>query len=116
MLFALLLVVLLILAVTWLFRRLFGTTFVRGRSTRLSVIDSAPVDPHRRLLLVRRDDVEHLVMVGGPNDLLVESRILRAAPVVAGRATAHPQPVPPRAAPRPAVPEPEPAAVEPPPA
>lgn len=85
MLFALLLVVLLILAVTWLFRRLFGSIVQRGRSPRLSVVDSTLVDHHRRLILVRRDEVEHLVMIGGPNDVLVESRILRAAPSMAGR-------------------------------
>ncbi len=113
MLFALLLVVLLILAVTWLFRRLFGTTFARGRSARLSVVDSTPIDPRRRLLLVRRDDVEHLVMVGGPNDLLVESRILRAPPVIAGRAAAQAPAMPQRApVPRPPIaPEPEPVPV-----
>lgn len=98
MLFALLLVVLLILAVTWLFRRLFGVTLHRGRSSRLSVVDSTVIDQNRRLMLLRRDDVEHLVMIGGPNDLLVESRILRAAPVLAARpaspGTQRPQIVP----------------------
>ncbi|MCE1237647.1 MAG: flagellar biosynthetic protein FliO [Hyphomicrobiales bacterium] len=111
MLFALLIVVLLILAVTWLFRRLFGTTLARGRSHRLAVVDSTAVDGHRRLLLVRRDEVEHLVMIGGPNDLLVESRILKAPPVLAGRPGAPATAARPQAA-RPVPPPPT--AVEPP--
>lgn len=110
MLFALLLVVLLILAVTWLFRRLFGVTLQRGRSSRLSLVDSTVIDQNRRLMLLRRDDVEHLVMIGGPNDILVESRILKAAPALAGRpapqAVQRPQIVPAAEA-EPPIPAPE---------
>lgn len=53
----------------------------RGRQARLGVIESAAVDGRRRLLLVRRDNVEHLIMVGGPADLLVEANITRAQAV-----------------------------------
>jgi flagellar protein FliO/FliZ len=35
----------------------------------------AAVDARRKLLLVRRDDVEHLVMIGGPVDMLIETGI-----------------------------------------
>jgi flagellar protein FliO/FliZ len=44
------------------------------------VIDYASVDGRRRLILIRRDNVEHLVMIGGPTDVVVESNIVRAAP------------------------------------
>jgi hypothetical protein len=53
---------------------------MRGRQPRLAVIDYASVDGRRRLILVRRDNVEHLVMIGGPTDVVVESNIVRAAP------------------------------------
>lgn len=56
----------------------------RGRQPRLGVVDYASVDTRRRLILIRRDNVEHLVMIGGPTDVLVESNIVRAAPA-AGR-------------------------------
>jgi flagellar protein FliO/FliZ len=46
-----------------------------GRSRRLSVLESLPVSPRHRLLLVRRDDVEHLLLLGPEGDLVVESRI-----------------------------------------
>jgi flagellar biogenesis protein FliO len=69
----------------WLIRR-FGTARVgtaaqRGRQPRLAVIDAAPVDGRRRLVLIRRDNVEHLLMIGGPSDFVVEQNIVRAVPV-----------------------------------
>jgi hypothetical protein len=47
---------------------------------RLAVIDAAAVDGRRRLVLVRRDNVEHLLMIGGPTDIVVEPNIVRATP------------------------------------
>ncbi|TCD10944.1 flagellar biosynthetic protein FliO [Oricola cellulosilytica] len=47
----------------------------RGRKPRLAVVDAAAVDSHRRIVLVRRDDVEHLVMIGGHNDMVIERNI-----------------------------------------
>ncbi len=44
---------------------------------RMTVIDAVRVDGRRSVVLVCRDNVEHLVMVGGPNDLVIESNILR---------------------------------------
>jgi len=42
---------------------------------RLAVVDQASVDGRRRLILVRRDDVEHLIMTGGPVDVVIETGI-----------------------------------------
>jgi flagellar protein FliO/FliZ len=73
----------------WLIRRFggtrVGTAAARGRAPRLAVVDAAPVDGRRRLVLVRRDNVEHLLMIGGPTDIVVEENILRAVPVTAPR-------------------------------
>jgi flagellar protein FliO/FliZ len=73
----------------WLVRRLTGGTggagAARGRQPRLALIDSASVDGRRRLVLVRRDNVEHLLMIGGPADLLIEQNIVRAVPVAPAR-------------------------------
>lgn len=52
--------------------------FVRGgrnRQPRLQVLDAAAVDARRRLVLVRRDGIEHLILIGGPTDIVVESGI-----------------------------------------
>jgi hypothetical protein len=70
-----------IAAIAWALRR-FGSgrlgVTTRGRQPRLAVIDYATVDSRRRLILVRRDNVEHLLMIGGPGDVVVEPNIVRA--------------------------------------
>jgi len=76
------LVVLALIGITaWLVRR-FGanrlSSAARGRQPRLAVIDAATVDGRRRLVLIRRDNIEHLLMIGGPTDLVVEPNIVRA--------------------------------------
>lgn len=42
---------------------------------RLGVVEQASVDGRRRLLLIRRDGVEHLIMTGGPVDVVIETGI-----------------------------------------
>ena len=82
--FAFVAVLALIGAAAWLVRRFagnrLGTNTNRGRMPRLAVIDAAAVDGRRRLVLVRRDNVEHLLMIGGPTDIVVEANIVRASP------------------------------------
>ncbi|CZT35325.1 flagellar biosynthetic protein FliO [Rhizobium sp. 9140] len=72
-----------LVAVLWFMRNRASSPFIRGgknRQPRLAVLDAAAVDTRRRLVLVRRDDVEHLIMIGGPTDIVVESRIVGAKP------------------------------------
>jgi hypothetical protein len=57
----------------------------RNAPTRVAVIESLPVDGKRRVILVRRDNIEHLVMVGGRNDLVIEPNIMRQARSAAAR-------------------------------
>jgi hypothetical protein len=96
-----------------------GAAATRGRQPRLAVVDAAAVDGRRRLLLIRRDNVEHLLMIGGPTDVLVEANIVRAA-AAAGRPPTAPETLP-RAVPLgegsmwPLQPNPEVAAAAPPP-
>ena len=47
--------------------------WLRGRN---AVIESLPVEGKRKVILVRRDNIEHLVMVGGRNDLVIEPNIM----------------------------------------
>ena len=51
----------------------------RTRQPQLGVVDAFSVDGQRQLVLIRRDNVEHLIMIGGPNDVVVESEIVRMA-------------------------------------
>ncbi len=78
---ALLLLVVILLLIKVIRSLSFGT-FVSGgrnRKARLAVMDAAAVDSHRRLVLVRRDDVEHLILIGGPTDVVVEQNIRMVA-------------------------------------
>src|SRR5262249_33741549 len=63
----------------WAFRTFFGRPsahgFLRPRDRRLGVVETASVDQRRKLVLIRRDDVEHLIMTGGPVDMVVETGI-----------------------------------------
>lgn len=106
--------VVLILALIFLKRRN-SPLFIKGgksREPRLMVLDAAAVDPKRRLVLIRRDEVEHLIMIGGPTDIVIETGIVdrtkaAAVPdravtveeitapraVVASRAESRPEPI-----------------------
>lgn len=42
---------------------------------RLRVVEQISIDGKRQLVLIRRDDVEHLVMTGGPTDVVIETGI-----------------------------------------
>ena len=52
----------------------------KSRQLRLGFVESYDLDGERQLMLVRRDNIEHLLMIGGPNDVLVESGIVRVEP------------------------------------
>lgn len=87
-------------ASAWLIRRFgaarLGGHAARGRQPRIAVIESGAVDGRRQLVLIRRDNVEHLLMIGGPTDIVVEQNIVRgqrpaaAEPVMRGVAGAEP--------------------------
>lgn len=66
--------------VYWLVRRYSSAglgRIGRGRAPRLAIMDAMSVDGRRRLVLVRRDNVEHLLLIGGPTDVVVEQAIQR---------------------------------------
>ena len=52
-----------------------NTFFGPKPDRRLEVVDQANVDGRRRLVLIRRDEVEHLIMTGGPVDVVIETGI-----------------------------------------
>lgn len=75
---AALILLVIVLVIIRLVRSMTFGTFVAGgrnRKTRLAVMDATAVDSHRRLVLVRRDDIEHLLLIGGPTDVVVEREI-----------------------------------------
>ncbi len=91
---------------------------VRGRrGSRLGISEYREIDKQRRLVLVRRDGVEHLLLIGGNEDLVVETgitseqaaqRVRRRMPAKTEDEVQEPAepslaPVKPRPAPRPPV-------------
>ncbi len=103
----------LIALVIWAIRRYGGggaRPAARARLPRLAIVDTLAIDNKRRLVLVRRDSVEHLVLIGGPSDVVVEPSIVRqrvAQRPVAAATPTRPQPA--GAAPQPPPPPPAPA-------
>ena len=65
-------------AIAWLIKRtglVPGVVGPRRNGRRLRVVEVTPVDIKRKLVLVRRDDTEHLILLGVQSDLVVESGI-----------------------------------------
>ena len=79
---ALILVIGLILGLSWLLKRLglgIGANGPLTRKRRLRTVESVLLDGRHRAVLIRRDDIEHLVLVG-PNTSQVIERGIPAAP------------------------------------
>jgi flagellar protein FliO/FliZ len=58
-----------------------GQDRARSRQPRLGVVDIYDLDRQRQLVLLRRDNVEHLLLIGGLNDVVIETNIVRVAGV-----------------------------------
>lgn len=74
-----------------------GGVATPGSQRRLSIVEVKPVDAKHRLMLVRRDGKEHLILVGGEQALLIETGLDAPAPMAladkASGAAAQPAPV-----------------------
>jgi len=46
---------------------------VRGKSKRLTIVETMSLDPKRRVVLIRRDDSEHLVLLGTNGEQIIET-------------------------------------------
>ncbi len=47
----------------------------RAKGNRLSIVENMQIDAKRRVILIRRDQKEYLLLVGGVTDLVIESDI-----------------------------------------
>ncbi len=75
---ALVFVLALIALAGWAVRRFGGLRMgipARAGNRRLEIVEIAPIDSKRRLVLVKRDDTEHLLLLGITQDLVVETGI-----------------------------------------
>jgi GAF domain-containing protein len=62
-------------AYAWRVMQTGGSVFGQRPERRLGVIEQTTIDGRRRLILLRRDNVEHLIMTGGPVDVVIETGI-----------------------------------------
>jgi flagellar protein FliO/FliZ len=78
---ALVLVVALIFALAWIAKRLgFGGRLASARGKRrLGIQEVLSLDNKRRLVLLKRDGVEHLILLGLNDDVVVETGIIPPA-------------------------------------
>ncbi len=72
---ALILIALVVLVAAAMIMRSFNGRVRGRRGSRLGIAEYYELDKTRRLVLVRRDDVEHLMLVGGAQDVVIESNI-----------------------------------------
>jgi flagellar protein FliO/FliZ len=75
----------LLLGCAWLLRRygdrlgLLGIATNAHREKRLSLVESVGIGPRQRLAIVRRDDVEHLILMSPEGTQVIEAGINRNA-------------------------------------
>ena len=77
---ALLFTVSLILGLAFLLRRVIGQhnlphsgIFGKSATRRLKIIESLPIDHKSRLVLIQRDNKEHLLILGQTSETVIES-------------------------------------------
>ena len=82
---ALLMVVVLIVFLAWVLKFVLNTSrgIRRGGNGRIGITEQIMVDGKRQIVLIRRDDVEHLILTGGPQDIVLEANIPLIAESVA---------------------------------
>lgn len=82
--FALIFVLTLIGLTSLMLKYLGGERFIRkslakSREKRLKLSDYLVIDAKRKLLLVKRDDVEHLILISADKETVIESNIKKSS-------------------------------------
>lgn len=75
--------------------RVISPRLLGRQGQRLAIIEYREIDRSRRLVLVRRDQTEHLLLVGGHSDVVIESLAAPATPVAPSQPVVRPAPRPP---------------------
>ena len=52
-----------------------GPAMITPAKRRLKVIENMPLDARRRVVLIERDNQQHLILLGQHNDLVIEQNI-----------------------------------------
>ena len=80
----------------WIARRfrLGGLAGSAMKSGRLEIVETLPVDGRQRLVLIRRDEKEHLLLIGQERSVLIENDIESSKEAVAVAKVGNPAMVP----------------------
>lgn len=76
----------LIMLVAWVLARsgfTTGTWFKSlnaGKNRRLEILETMPLDARRRVVIFRRDDKEHVMVIGATNEHILETDIKNSNP------------------------------------
>jgi len=90
---ALVFVLALIALIAWAARRYGlarGTVRPLSGERRLDIVEVTPIDSKRRLILIKRDGTEHLLLLGTTQDLVIETGITAPAGSVSSRSSTKP--------------------------
>ncbi|MGD1888489.1 MAG: flagellar biosynthetic protein FliO [Cohaesibacteraceae bacterium] len=82
---ALIVVLALIMIAAWVIRRVSGGRFgaTQPGQAELEIVDAIVIDQKRRLVLVRHGKLEHLLLIGGGSDEVVERSMIGGIPLAA---------------------------------
>ncbi|MBO6955091.1 MAG: FliO/MopB family protein, partial [Rhizobiales bacterium] len=82
---SLVVVVALIFLVAWVVKRFGGSRFGghHGDEAELQVVSTLAIDPKRKLVLVRHGKLEHLLLIGGGSDAVIERSMVGGIPLAA---------------------------------
>lgn len=75
--FALGIVLVLVMLGLWALKFVMGASanMSRGRNRRLMVVETVQIDARHKVTILRRDNVEHVIMTGGTQDVVLETGI-----------------------------------------
>lgn len=75
--FAFTLVMSLMFLLSWFLKRigLAGQSMLPGAKRRLKIVEQLPLDHRRKLVIIRRDNKEHLLVLGPSGETVVEGNI-----------------------------------------
>jgi len=69
-------VIALMLFLSWVMKKFGGVTAALKSDKRLKIVEALPLDHKHRLVLVRRDNREHLLVLGPESETVIETGIV----------------------------------------
>ena len=68
----------------WIFQGMTGLRPFMGERKRLAVTETLVIDPRRRLVILRTDETEHVVLLGAEQETILSSQPVTEPAVIPG--------------------------------